>query len=198
MRIANFELQKPSLHIEHSLTDEEILATFRDPSRKKLAFTWLVKRDQKKIYWFVRRMVLDHEDANDLVQEILIKVWNNLSSFRSESKLIYWIYRIATNVTLTFLDKKKRKGLLPLAESEEGMKETLYTGQYISGDTIQMRLQEAILTLPEKQRIVFQLRYYDETPYEEMSHMLDTSVGALKASYHHAVKKVEKYMLDHQ
>lgn len=183
---------------EQSVTDDEILAAFASAERKEQAFTWLVKRDQKKIYWLIRRMVLDHEDANDLVQEVFIRVWNSLPSFRGESKLIYWMYRIATNITLTFLEKKKRKGLLPLPESSDDLKEKLYSGNFINGNAIQMHLQEAILTLPEKQRLVFQLRYYDEVPYEEMSGMFGTSVGALKASYHHAVKKVEKYMLEHQ
>ncbi|MBK9730810.1 MAG: RNA polymerase sigma factor [Chitinophagaceae bacterium] len=166
--------------------------------KRELAFTWLVKRDQKKIYWFIRRMVIDHDDANDLVQDTFIRAWNSLSGFRGESKIIYWLYRIATNITLTYLDKKKRKGLLPIPEEADSLMEKLHSGNFINGNNIQMHLQEAILSLPERQRLVFQLRYYDEIPYEEMSGMLDTSVGALKASYHHAVKKVEKYMLDHQ
>lgn len=184
--------------IEHLLTDNEILQTFREAERKEIAFTRLVKRDQKKIYWFIRRMVIDHDDANDLVQETFIRAWNSLAGFRGESKLVYWLYRIATNVTLTFLDHKKRKGLLPMPEQSTELMNKLHTGNFINGNDIQLQLQEAILTLPEKQRLVFQLRYYDEIPYEEMSGMLDTSVGALKASFHHAVKKVEQYMLDHQ
>ena len=107
-------LPEPNLRIEYSISDEEILNAFKEESRKELAFTWLMRRDQKKIYWFVRRMVIDHDDANDLVQEVFIKVWNNLAGFRGESRLIYWIYRIATNITLTFLDRKKKKSWLPL------------------------------------------------------------------------------------
>lgn len=187
-----------TLQIEHPVTDEEILAAFRIAEKKEQAFAWLVKRDQKKVYWLVRRMVLDHEDANDLVQDVFIRVWNSLSSFRGESRLIYWIYRIATNITLTFLDKKKRKAFLPLEEPGSELREKLYSGNFINGTAIQLTLQEAILTLPERQRLVFQLRYYDELPYEAMSEMLETSAGALKASYHHAVKKIEKYMIDHQ
>ncbi len=186
------------MHIENPITDEEILAAFHIAEKKEQAFTWLLKRDQKKVYWLVRRMVLDHEDANDLVQDVFIRVWNSLSSFRGESRLIYWIYRIATNITLTFLDKKKRKALLPLEEHGTDLREKLYSGNYINGNAIQLTLQEAMLTLPERQRLVFQLRYYDELPYEAMSEMLETSAGALKASYHHAVKKIEKYMIDHQ
>lgn len=187
-----------TLNIERIVTDDQILEAFRLADRKALAFTWLVQRDQKKIYWFIRRMVIDHDDANDLVQETFIRAWNSLSGFRGESKLVYWMYRIATNITLTFLEKKKRKGLLPMPENTEELMQKLHAGNFINGNAVQLHLQEAILTLPEKQRLVFQLRYYDEIPYEEMSGMLDTSVGALKASFHHAVKKVEHYMLDHQ
>ena len=187
-----------TLTIERIVTDDEILEAFRIADRKALAFTWLVKRDQKKIYWFIRRMVIDHDDANDLVQETFIRAWNSLSGFRGESKLVYWMYRIATNITLTFLEKKKRKGLLPMPENTEELMQKLHAGNFINGTAVQLHLQEAILTLPEKQRLVFQLRYYDEIPYDEMSGMLGTSVGALKASFHHAVKKVEQYMLDHQ
>jgi RNA polymerase sigma-70 factor (ECF subfamily) len=186
------------LNIEDSYSDEEIITAFEDTSKRELAFNWLVQRDQKKIYWFIRRMVIDHEDTNDLVQEVFIKVWNNLSTFRGESRLIYWIYRIATNLTLTFLDKKKRKSWIPLLQVEDELLNKLQSGKYINGDAIQIKLQEAILTLPQKQRVVFQLRYYDEIPYQELSVMLSTSVGALKASYHHAAKKIEKYMIDHQ
>lgn len=187
-----------TVNIERTVTDDQILEAFRLADRKALAFTWLVQRDQKKIYWFIRRMVIDHDDANDLVQETFIRAWNSLSGFRGESKLVYWMYRIATNITLTFLEKKKRKGLLPMPENTEELMQKLHAGNFINGNAVQLHLQEAILTLPEKQRLVFQLRYYDEIPYEEMSGMLDTSVGALKASFHHAVKKVEQYMLDHQ
>jgi RNA polymerase sigma-70 factor (ECF subfamily) len=176
-------------------TDEELLAAFSNPSEKENAFTLLINRDQKKIYWFIRRMVIDHEDANDLVQDVFIKVWNGISSFRNESSITHWIYRIAMNVTLTFLDRKKRKyDAVSLDDAEGELRNKLYSGKYIDGDKIQLKLQEAILTLPEKQRIVFQLRYYDEMPYEEMSGLLDTSEGALKASYHHAAKKIEEFM----
>jgi RNA polymerase sigma-70 factor (ECF subfamily) len=189
-------LPEPNLRIEYSISDEEILNAFKEESRKELAFTWLMRRDQKKIYWFVRRMVIDHDDANDLVQEVFIKVWNNLAGFRGESRLIYWIYRIATNITLTFLDRKKKKSWLPLLSVDENLLGKLRAGKDISGNAIQIRLQEAILRLPAKQRIVFQMRYYDEIPYEEMSGILETSVGALKASYHHAAKKIEKFVTE--
>jgi RNA polymerase sigma factor (sigma-70 family) len=176
-------------------SDEELLASFADPSKKEVAFTKLIRRDQKKIYWFIRRMVIDHADANDLVQDVFIKVWNGISSFRNESSITHWIYRIAMNVTLTFLERKKRKyDTTSFDDAAQELIGKLHTGNYIDGDQLQLKLQEAILTLPEKQRIVFQFRYYEEMPYEEMSRLLETSEGALKASYHHAAKKIEEFI----
>jgi len=191
----NFPLRQTPVIAELLNSDEELLLAFSDPLRKEFAFTRLINRDQKKIYWFIRRIVIDHEDANDLVQEVFIKVWNSISSFRKESSITHWIYRIAMNVTLTFLERKKKKyDAISLDDADSELRNKLYSGKYIDGDKIQLRLQEAILTLPEKQRIVFQLRYYDEMPYEEMSGLLETSEGALKASYHHAAKKIEEFM----
>jgi len=176
-------------------SDDEILKAFEDPSRKEIGFTRLIQRDQKKIYWFIRRLVIDHDDANDLVQEVFIKVWNGISTFRKESSITHWIYRIAMNACLTFLERKKKKYESVSLESSEGeLRDKIYSGKEIEGDAIQLILQEAILTLPEKQRIVFQFRYYDEMPYEEMSQLLETSVGALKASYHHAARKIEDFI----
>ncbi|MBA3649256.1 MAG: sigma-70 family RNA polymerase sigma factor [Chitinophagales bacterium] len=155
-------------------------------------------RDQERIYWFIRRMVIDHNDANDLVQDVFIKVWENLPQFREESRIIYWMYRIATNITLNFLDRKKRKGWFSIDDEDSDLKNKLQSGKFINADEVQLKLQNAILSLPAKQRIVFQLRYYDELPYEDMAGVLETSVGALKASFHHAVKKVEKFLLDEE
>lgn len=176
-------------------SDEELLSLYAQPASRELAFTRLVRRDQKKIYWFIRRMVIDHDDANDLVQDVFIKVWNGLSSFRKESSITHWIYRIAMNVTLTFLERKKKKyDTVSLDEVSADLLGKLHSGKNLSADKIEMKLQEAMIALPPKQRLVFQLRYYDEMPYEEMSAVIETSEGALKASYHHAVKKVEEYL----
>jgi RNA polymerase sigma-70 factor (ECF subfamily) len=184
--------------MEHTISDEEILRQFSDEAEKEKAFTQLVRRDQRRIYFFIRRMVIDHDDANDLTQDVFIKVWNSLSFFKGESTLIHWIYKIAVNHTYTFLEKKKKKYSWSSLDDENDLVNKLHAGKYIDGDAIQMKLQEGILTLPAKQRIVFQLRYFDEIPYEEMSKMLETSTGALKASYHKAAEKIEAFMIKNQ
>jgi len=139
-------------------------------------------------------MVIDHEDANDLTQDVFIKVWNNLSGFREHSQLFTWIYRIATNECLNFLKKKRRKFFLPINDVEKELSGKLESSPYIEGDAIQLKLQKALLLLPEKQRLVFNMKYYDDMKYEEISEVLKTSVGALKASYHLAVKKIETFL----
>lgn len=184
--------------MDHTISDEEILQQFNDEVTKERAFTLLVRRDQKRIYFFIRRMVIDHDDANDLTQEVFIKVWNYLSSFKGESTIIHWIYKIAVNHTYTFIEKKKKKYTWSSLDDENDLVNKLHAGKYIDGDAIQLKVQEAILTLPHKQRIVFQLRYFDEIPYEEMSKMLGTSTGALKASYHKAAEKIEAFMIKNQ
>lgn len=176
------------------MTDAEIIEKFREDDSKSYAFNMLVQKYQQKLYWLVRRMVIDHDDSNDLVQNVWIKVWQNLENFKSESGLYTWLYRIATNETLTFLDKKKKRFFLPIVDVEKELANKIDSGSNFSGDEIEKKLQKAILTLPEKQRLVFNMRYYDELPYEEMSKVLGTSVGALKASYHHAAKKIENYL----
>ncbi|MCY7408953.1 MAG: sigma-70 family RNA polymerase sigma factor [Chitinophagales bacterium] len=182
------------LQEQQIISDQEILIAFNDASKKEKAFTWLLHRDQKKIYWFIRRMVIDHDDANDLVQEVFIKVWKSLAGFRGESKITTWLYRIASNLTITFLEQKKKKfSHIELSEGDD-LKEKLYSGTYCDGNKIQMKLQEAILTLPNTQRLIFQLRYYDELKYEEISEITGTTVGGLKANYHIAAKKVEAFI----
>jgi RNA polymerase sigma factor (sigma-70 family) len=176
------------------MTDAEIIEKFKEDDSKSYAFNMLVQKYQQKLYWLVRRMVIDHDDSNDLVQNVWIKVWQNLENFKSESGLYTWLYRIATNETLTFLDKKKKRFFLPIVDVEKELSNKIDSGHNFSGDEIEKKLQKAILSLPEKQRIVFNMRYYDELPYEEMSKVLGTSVGALKASYHHAAKKIENYL----
>ena len=139
-------------------------------------------------------MVHDHDDSNDLVQDTFVKVWKNLKNFRADSKLYTWIYKIATNEALTFLKKKKRKYLLPIIDYENILSQKLQNDNFFSGDEIQLKLQKAILTLPKKQRLVFNMKYFDEMKYDDMSEVLGTSVGALKASFHIAVKKIENYI----
>lgn len=176
--------------------DEEILAKFNNEPTRNEAFNLLISKYQEKIYWHVRRLVIDHDDADDLVQEVFIKVWKNLAKFRSDSKLYTWIYRIATNESITFLNKKKQRNQTPLDEVSEELSETLVASSYFNGDKIQMKLQQALLTLPEKQRLIFNMKYYDDLKYDEISEILGTTVGALKASFHIAVKKIEVFMLN--
>ena len=171
--------------------EEEILLKIRDQETRNYGFNLLVREYQERIYWHVRKMVLDHEDADDLVQEIFIKVWKNLSKFREDSKLYTWVYRIATNECLNFLKKKKRRFFLPIHDLEGELAEKLTSSIDPSTDEIEMKLQKAILKLPDKQRIVFNMKYYDEMKFADIAEITVTSIGALKASYHHAVKKIE-------
>jgi RNA polymerase sigma factor (sigma-70 family) len=180
-----------------ALTDEELVARFRDPGQRNMAFTQIVNRYQKRLYWHIRRMVVDHDDTDDILQNTFIKAFNALDRFRAESQLFTWLYRIATNETLSYLNKKKLSLLVRFDDMESHLAAKLEADPELSGDRIMLRLQKAILRLPDKQRLVFNLKYFDGMKYEDMSQMLGTSVGALKASYHHAVKKVEKYVTDH-
>lgn len=174
--------------------DKDLLELFRDPAGKERAFTQLMQKYQQRLYWHIRRLVIDHEDANDIIQNVFIKVWHHLENFREHASLYTWLYRIATNECLTFLEQQKKRASLSLSGGEIGLNEKLKAECYFDAGKLEWKLQEAILQLPEKQRIVFNLRYYDEMPYEEMSRVLDTSEGALKASYHHAVKKIEAFI----
>ncbi|NVO02309.1 MAG: sigma-70 family RNA polymerase sigma factor [Bacteroidetes bacterium] len=177
--------------------DSELLEFFRNPDKRHYAFNMLVRKYQKQVYWTVRRMVIDHDDANDVVQNSFIKIWKSLDNFREDSKLFTWIYRIATNESITFLKQKRTKFFIPFVDVEKQLSNTLESDSYFKGDEIQLKLQKAILTLPEKQRLVFNMKYFDELKYEDMSEILGTSVGALKASYHIAVKKIEEFLINH-
>ena len=179
------------------LEDETLLLQFKDPSTKERAFTAIIKKYQERLYWHIRRMVVQHEDANDVLQNMFIKVWNGLANFREDSQLYTWMYRIATNECLTFLEQQKKRSSVSLSNEENGLSNQLKADKNFDSNKIEWKLQLAMQRLPEKQRAVFNLRYYDEMPYEEMSRVLETSEGALKASYHHAVKKIEDYILNH-
>ncbi|MBL0357634.1 MAG: sigma-70 family RNA polymerase sigma factor [Chitinophagaceae bacterium] len=181
---------------QHS-DDKELLFQFKNTATKERAFTGIIKKYQERLYWHIRRMVVHHEDANDVLQNMFIKVWNGLENFRQDSQLYTWLYRIATNESLTFLEQQKRRLSVSLSDIENGLSDKLKAERDFDGNKIEWKLQLAIQQLPDKQRVVFNLRYYDEMPYEEMSRVLETSEGALKASYHHAVKKIEFYLLNH-
>ena len=174
--------------------DSEILLKFSVEKTRNEAFNLLLNKYQQKIYWHIRRLVIDHDDTDDLVQESFVKVWKNLDNFRSDSQLYTWIYRIATNESITFLNKKKLKNNMSLDDVSGELAESLTAAHYFDGDRIQRKLQEAILTLPEKQRIIFNMKYFDNMKYDEISEVLGTSVGALKASFHIAVKKIESIL----
>ena len=182
---------------EH-LDDKDLLRAFADPAGNEAAFTHIIKKYQERLYWHIRRLVVTHEDTNDVLQNLFIKVWKNLENFRAESSLYTWLYRIATNESLSYLGKQKKRYAVTLdSEDNTFLKDRILADSHFDGNKLEWKLQLAIQQLPEKQRAVFNLRYFDEMPYEVMSKVLETSVGALKASYHHAVKKVEEYILNH-
>jgi RNA polymerase sigma factor (sigma-70 family) len=174
--------------------DVRILQQFANEQTREAAFTLLLKKYTTRVYSHVRRIVINHDDADDVVQNTFIQVWLHLNEFRSDSKLYTWLYRIATNEAIKFLNKKRTRWMLPLLDVEAGLSKSLVTDPYFNGDAALLKLQQAILTLPEKQRLVFNMKYFENMKYEDMSEVLGTSVGALKASYHHAVKKLEKYL----
>lgn len=179
------------------LDDKELLELFKEEKTKESAFTSILKKYQERLYWHIRRLVVQHEDANDVLQNMFIKVWKSLENFREDSQLYTWLYRIATNECLTFLEKQKKKLTLSLSDVESGLENKVKADTNFDANKLEWKLQIAIQKLPEKQRVVFTLRYYDEMPYEKMSKVLETSEGALKASYHHAAKKIEDFILNH-
>lgn len=169
--------------------ESHIIALLQQPDCRKKAFGQLVDHYHQQLYWQIRRMVFSHEDADDVLQNTFIKAWTNLDGFRGEAKLSTWLYRIALNETLNFLQKRKQTMSLE-TDSEALTAHQLTADEYFDGDETERQLQQAVAGLPEKQRMVFTLKYFQEMKYEDMSEVLQTSVGALKASYHHAVKKV--------
>ena len=168
-----------------------LVHALQNPATQEAGFKILIKEYQQPLYWHIRKIVFDHEDADDVLQNTYIKVFKNIKNFRGESKLFSWMYRIATNEALTFIKQKSRKLGLSLNEFYEKQVNQLEADVYFEGDAIALKLQLAVANLPEKQRLVFNLKYYEELKYDEISEILETSVGALKASYHHAVKKIK-------
>jgi RNA polymerase sigma-70 factor (ECF subfamily) len=176
--------------------EQEVLRNLQsgEPSVQRYAFEQLVNYYSEKLYWQIRKMVLSHDDANDLLQNTFIKAWMSIELFRGDAKLSTWLYKIATNESISFLQKQRLRNHLSMEDENVFQIEKLEADEYFDGDSAQLKFQKAILTLPEKQRAVFNLRYFDEMPYEEMSRIMGTSVGALKASYHHATKKIEDFL----
>lgn len=180
--------------METKLKEEEILELLHNPDSQKEGFAHVVNVYSERLYWQIRKMVYSHEDANDILQDVFIKAWLNIDKFRGDAKLSTWLYKISINESITFINRSKAKLNLSIDDSDSFLVNQLEGDEYFDGDEAQLRLQEAVVLLPEKQRLVFQMKYYNELKYDEMSEVLGTSVGALKASYHHAVKKVEKFL----
>ena len=176
------------------IAEETLVAQLKNKESQAKAFEVLVDTYKERLYWHIRRIVIDHDDTDDVLQNTFIKVFRNIAGFKGDSKLYSWLYRIATNEALSFLKTKSRK----LGHSSEAMQESLAnqleSDVYFEGDEIQLKLQQAIATLPEKQKLIFNMKYFDELKYEEISEILDTSVGGLKASYHLAVKKIKSHL----
>lgn len=181
------------------MKDEEIIALLGNESTYEQAFRMILKAYKEKIYYHVRKIVVDHDDADDVTQETFIKIWRNLDKFRGDSKLYTWLYRIATNEALTFLQKKRKDNSVSIDDNEllVAALESPRSDAYLDGEEIQLKLQKALLELTDKQRVVFNLKYFENLKYEEIAEITDTSVGGLKATYHFAVKKIEEYLTNH-
>jgi RNA polymerase sigma-70 factor (ECF subfamily) len=176
------------------LQEENLLQMLKDENLRTKAFSVVVQKYQEQIYWLIRKMALSHEDTNDVMQNTFLKAWSGLDSFRGDSQITTWLHRIAINETYTFLSSAQLRNSGNALDLEDAMVQNLRSDTYFSGDEVQLKLQRAILTLPPKQRLVFNMKYFEDRKYEEMEEILGTSVGALKASYHHAVKKIEEFL----
>lgn len=173
------------------MTDPEIIGLFKEKGQQEAAFRELLKAYRERLYWHIRRLVISHDDADDVLQNVMIKVWKALPEFRADSGLYTWLYRIATNEALSFLKQRSLRQSRHIDDPEMLALSRLESDPDFDGDAVQKKLFSIVETLPEKQRLVFQMKYFDDMKYQDMSEILETTVGALKASYHHAVKKIE-------
>lgn len=174
--------------------EKAFIAELLDQKTQNAAFKSLVQQYSRPLYNHIRGIVISHDDTDDVLQNTFIKIFRNLANFKGGSKLFTWMYRIATNEALTFLEQKARKNSIQPGEVQERAINSLAADAYFEGDALQVKLQKAVATLPEKQQLVFRMKYFEDMKYEDISEVLGTSVGALKASYHHAVKKIEDYI----
>ncbi|WP_010134918.1 RNA polymerase sigma factor [Ochrovirga pacifica] len=174
--------------------EQQLVADLKNKHKQSQAFDKLVSLYKERLYWHIRKIVIDHEDTDDVLQNTFIKVYKNIQGFKEESKLYSWMYRIATNEAITFLNKSAKKSNLPFDEYQKELRTSVQDDELFDGDSIQIILQKAIAELPHKQQLVFNMKYFDDMKYEDMSEILQTSVGALKSSYHHAVKKIEAFI----
>jgi len=174
--------------------EQELVARLQDEKTRRAAFEEMVNRYSRRLYWQIRHFVVDHDDTDDILQNVFLKAWNNIGAFKGDSQLFTWLFRIAHNESVTFISKKREA--MSIDDMDDGIANTLASDDYFDGDKTQILLQEAIASLPEKQRAVFTMKYYDEMKYEDMAEITGTSVGALKASYHIAVQKITAYLKD--
>lgn len=183
---------------ENTKDEQELVSRLRQPQTARSAFNEVIRRYSEPLYHQIRRMVQNHDDASDLLQNTFLKAWQNLEYFRGDARLSTWLYKIAVNESLSFLARERKRYAMSLDDQESALANMIEADFYFDGDAAAELLRKAVVTLPEKQRLVFNMKYYDEMKYEEISEILGTSVGALKASYHLAVKKIEKYIEDHR
>ena len=183
---------------ENTKDEQEPVSRLRQPQTARSAFNEVIRRNSEPLYHQIRRMVQNHDDASDLLQNTFLKAWQNLEYFRGDARLSTWLYKIAVNESLSFLARERKRYAMSLDDQESALANMIEADSYFDGDAAAELLRKAVVTLPEKQRLVFNMKYYDEMKYEEISEILGTSVGALKASYHLAVKKIEKYIEDHR
>jgi RNA polymerase sigma factor (sigma-70 family) len=178
--------------------EKKLIIALQEPSEKEQAFSTLVSLYKERLYWHIRKMVLNHEDTDDVLQNTFIKVYKNIAHFKGDSKLYTWLYRIATNEAINCIKKKASRQQISSQEVQTRALENLQTDVYFEGDTIQHLLQKAINTLPKKQQLIFKIKYFENHTFEELSEILETSVGGLKSSYHIAVKKVTHFLKSHE
>ena len=178
--------------------DEQLIKALLHPSKKEQAFNTLVRLYKERLYWHIRKMVLDHQDTDDVLQNTFIKVYKNIHQFKGHSRLYTWLYRIATNEAINFLNKRAKRLQISSEELQNRALENLQTDVYFEGDTIQHLLQKAIISLPEKQQLVFKMKYFEQHTFDELSEILETSAGGLKSSYHIAVKKITRFLKLHE
>lgn len=178
------------------LEEEVLIERLKDPVTREASYRTLISTHKQRLYWHIRKIVLNHDDTDDVLQNTFIKVFRHIDGFNGDSKLYSWMYRIATNESISFLNKKAKHLHVDMRTLQEQRVDNLEADVYFDGDEIQLKLQKAIIRLPEKQQLVFNMKYFDNLKYEEISEILGTSVGALKASYHHARKKIELFLLN--
>ncbi len=174
--------------------EQELVTALQTETAKEAAFRELVSQYKERLYWQIRNMVLDHDDADDVLQNTFIKIFRNIDSFKGESKLHTWMYRIAANESITFLNRKAKRSNISIDNVKDNAVRKLESDVYFEGDQIQLQFQKAIATLPERQRLIFTMKYFEDHTFEELSEILETSVGGLKSSYHIAVKKITEFI----